>query len=170
MLIGVLSDTHDQAEALTQSVEIFNSKNVELVIHCGDWVSPFMPDFCKGLKCKIVSVWGNNEGDKYRFMKRSQQHEWDIEFHDKCFESEIDGKKVVAYHGDNKTLLEALVASQRYDAIFTGHTHKWVVEQKGKTLVVNPGTTSGQIDSQAGQARTIAIYDTLSNQAEIIQL
>jgi len=42
MKIGVISDTHDQQELILQSVQKLNEADVGLVIHCGDWVSPFI--------------------------------------------------------------------------------------------------------------------------------
>jgi len=36
MLIGIISDTHDNARNLLKAVELFNEKEVGLVIHCGD--------------------------------------------------------------------------------------------------------------------------------------
>lgn len=170
MLIGIISDTHDHARQLLKAVEVFNAKGVELVIHCGDWVSPFMPDFCKDLNCKLISVFGNNEGDTYRFLKRNQEKKWGIEFHGKEVELEIDGKKIFACHGDSRQLTKALVASQEYDVVFTGHTHEPIIHREGKTLHINPGTVSDQVRSELEHKRTVAIYDTQSDQAELIEL
>jgi predicted phosphodiesterase len=41
MKIGVISDTNDQQELILQCIKKLNEANVGLVIHCGDWVSPF---------------------------------------------------------------------------------------------------------------------------------
>ena len=88
MLIGIISDTHDHARNMLKAVRLFNEKKVELVVHCGDWVSPFMPDFCKELNCKIISVFGNNEGEHFRFLKRKEDKKWNIEFHSVAVEIE----------------------------------------------------------------------------------
>jgi len=170
MLIGIISDTHDNAVNLFKAVKLFNEKKVELVIHCGDWVSPFMPDFCKDLKCKIISIFGNNEGDKYRILTRKEKNKWNIEFHDKLMEIEIDGRKLVAYHADSKPLLKSLIKSGKYDAVFSGHTHIPLIEKKGKTLHVNPGSTCGIAESKLTNKVTVAIYDTKTNNAEIVDL
>ena len=170
MLIGIISDTHDNARTLLKAVDLFNKRKVGLVIHCGDWVSPFMPPFTKGLKCKIISVFGNNEGDIFRFLKRNEKEKWNIEFEKECAEIEIDGKKIAAYHGHSKPLLQSLIKSQEYDAVFSGHNHKASVEKKGKTLHVNPGSTSGVCGIELSDKITIAIYDTKTNTAEIVPL
>lgn len=170
MLIGIISDTHDNALNLIKAIKVFNEKEVSLVMHCGDWVSPFMPDFCQGLKAKIVSVFGNNEGDVYRFLTRQEKKKWNIEFNDVCSEIEIDGKKLIAYHGDSKPLLRALLDSQKYDAVFSGHTHAPVIETIGKTLHVNPGSICGLCELKVVNEITVAVFDTKTNQAEIIYL
>lgn len=168
MLIGIISDIHDNVVNLLKAVKIFNERKVDLVIHCGDWVSPSTPNFCKELKCKIVSIFGNNEGDKYLFLTNKEK--WNIDFHDKLVELELDGRKAVVYHGETKPILEALISSQKYDVVFSGHTHTAVVETKGKTLHVNPGSPCGVRGSELIKELTVAIYDTKSNKAEIISL
>ncbi len=170
MQIGIISDTHDNAINLLKAIKIFNEKKVDLVIHCGDWVSPFMPDFCRELKCKIISVFGNNEGDKYRFLTRRKEKKWNIEFYDKTVELEFDNRKIVIYHGDSKPLLRSLINSQKYDIVFSGHTHASLIEIHKKTLHINPGSTSGLYKSKIVQEITIAIYNTKSNKSEIISL
>lgn len=170
MLIGIISDTHDNALNLLRAVKIFNEKEVSLVAHCGDWVSPFMPDFCTELKAKIISVFGNNCGDVFRFLTRQQKKGWNIEFNKIVAEIEVDDRKIIIYHGDSKPLLEGLISSQKYDAVFSGHTHATVIETKGKTLHVNPGSTSGSCESKISNELTVAIYDTKLNKAEIVAI
>ena len=170
MLIGIISDTHDNARNLLKAVELFNKKKVGLVIHCGDWVSPFMPDFCNKLMCKIISVFGNNEGDIFRFLKRHEKNKWNIEFERECVEMNIDGRKIVAYHGQSDILLNGLIESKKYDAVFSGHNHEASIEKKGKTLYVNPGSISGVCESKSSDEITVAVYDTKTNNAEIVSL
>lgn len=44
MKIGVISDTHDQGDLILKAVELMNAEKVEMAFHCGDWVSPFIPE------------------------------------------------------------------------------------------------------------------------------
>lgn len=170
MLIGIISDSHDHVDEMERAVALFNERKVELAVHCGDWVSPFMPDLCTKLNCQLVSVWGNNEGDKYRFLKRAEEQKWNIIFYDKSAELDLDGKRIVVYHGEERALLESLILSQQYDAVFTGHTHQAMIDQRGKTLVVNPGSVSGRRGVINSNEITVALYDTATGQAEIVSL
>lgn len=170
MKIGVISDTHDNVQNLKKAIDLFNKEETEFVFHCGDWVSPFMPDFCSELKCKIISVLGNNEGDIYRFLQRSKARNWNIELHNKTAELNINEIKMIVYHGDDFKLLNGLIDSQNYDVVFSGHTHKALIEKKGKTLHINPGSISGIRNSNINDIITVAIYDTIKNTAQIIKL
>ena len=36
-----MSDTHDHMDNISKAVKIFNERNIDVLIHCGDYVSPF---------------------------------------------------------------------------------------------------------------------------------
>ncbi len=40
-MIGILSDSHDNLDAIKKAVNLLNKKKVDLVIHAGDLISPF---------------------------------------------------------------------------------------------------------------------------------
>lgn len=174
MKLGILSDTHDNLESVEKAIKIFQKEKVELIIHCGDWVSPFVPQFIYTLKpnltIPIKSVFGNNEGDHFRFFQRKAKEGWNIEFYKESFELEIDGKKIAVYHGSNKILTHSLIHSQLYDAVFTGHTHQALIEKIGKTLHINPGSTAGYAFGRITNKKTIALYETKTNQGKILKL
>jgi uncharacterized protein len=168
MEIGVISDTHDNVPNLLKAITIFNKQKVGLVIHCGDWVSPYMCDFCRGLRCRMISVFGNNEGYIFGFLSKAVTRKWNIEFIQTCATLRIGRRSIAVYHGDTEPLLEALIVSQKYDAVFSGDTHIRCVKRHGRTLHVNPGTTCGEQDSKITEKSTIAIYNTTDNSARII--
>ena len=64
MKIGVLSDSHDNVPMVKKAVELFNSEGVELVIHAGDFIAPFVVAAMGDLKCRVVGVFGNNDGER----------------------------------------------------------------------------------------------------------
>jgi putative phosphoesterase len=86
MKIGVISDTHDQQELILQCVHMLNDASVDLVIHCGDWVSPFILHSFKDLRMPMKGVFGNNDGDKFRHVIYSQKLELDIVYEDRFLE------------------------------------------------------------------------------------
>lgn len=167
MKIGVISDTHDQYQNILKAVRIFNKNKIELLIHCGDWVSPFTQEFYKGLKCPIKGIFGNNDGDKFYhkiYAKKSK-----INFLGKSAKLLVEGKKMFIYHGENKQLLKKLINSGKYDVVFHGHTHIYENRLIGKTLSLNPGTLMVVTDNKIKGA-SVAIYETKRNTARIIKM
>lgn len=173
MIIGVISDTHDNLVGLKKAIEIFKTKNIEMLIHCGDWVSPFALEFfdrlIEGLNIPVKSVVGNNPGDTKRTIMSNVSMKNPIEWPKTVTLSfDLDGKKAIVYHGDDREILAALIDCQKYDVILTGHTHTARNETVGKTLVLCPGSTSYACEGQILDKASIALYDTQKNQAEII--
>lgn len=167
MKIGVISDSHDQGEMILQAVDHFNQAGVELVIHCGDWVSPFILYFFKDLKAPMRGVFGNNDGDKFRHLVYVQKYNLDIQYEDRFLELELDGKKIAVFHGDYSGLVDALVTCGKYDLVCHGHTHLRVNEKWGKTLSLNPGSLM-KVTAPSVKGASIAIYDTESHLASHI--
>ncbi|MBN2095077.1 MAG: metallophosphoesterase [Candidatus Aenigmarchaeota archaeon] len=172
MLLGILSDTHDNPEFLKKAIETFRKKKIGLAIHCGDWASPTIPRFYLKQKpaWKTLSVFGNNDGDRYRFLTYCNLESWNIEFFDEILEIELDGKKIAAYHGSSEAITDALVRCEKYDLVLTGHTHKPLIEQKGKTLHVNPGFLNPLGDHKDYEKASVAVYDTETGKAELVWL
>ncbi|MBI3036408.1 metallophosphoesterase [Candidatus Woesearchaeota archaeon] len=166
MKIGVISDTHDQRLRILEAIDIFNEEKVELVIHCGDWVAPFSAARFSALKCQIKAVFGNNDGD--RIMHRERNGSF-VEYHDEKMEIAVEGRRIFVTHGHLPQLVENALKSGKYDAVFSGHTHIAHVKNEGKTLWLNPGTLVDETNEKT-KGMSIAVYDTATNNAELIKL
>ncbi|MBD3230646.1 MAG: YfcE family phosphodiesterase [Candidatus Lokiarchaeota archaeon] len=166
MKIGVISDTHDHIPNVNKAIEIFNNEKVDLVIHAGDIVSPFMAPKCfKNLNCPLKMVYGNNDGDLLFLEKKFA--ELDVKIEREYLEIEIDdGKKIITFHTIQESILDAMIKSNNYSVIIYGHSHEKEVKKIGNTLVVNPGECCGYLTDEP----TIAIIDLEALEAEIIQL
>ena len=70
MKIAIISDTHDNLPNIRKAVEIINDKDIDLVIHAGDYVSPFTAKEFKKLNCEMIGVFGNNDGDKAMLLRK----------------------------------------------------------------------------------------------------
>ena len=66
MKIGIMSDSHDHLEHINKSVEIFIDRNVNYVLHLGDYVNPNSVRACGDIK--LLGIFGNNDGDKFRLI------------------------------------------------------------------------------------------------------
>lgn len=161
MLIGIISDTHDHMPHIQLAVSLFREQEADLVLHAGDYCSPFtIPPF-EGLP--LVGIYGNNDGDKHLLMKKFR--EIDAELAGEFLERELDGVTTALYHGTHEGITEALVGCGRYDLVISGHTHEPRQRTIDGTLALNPGTANG-FDGRA----TVALLDTADLAVRIVEL
>jgi len=169
MKIGIISDTHDQILRVKQAVGIFTDNKADMVVHCGDIVSPFTLQFYRELKCPIKFLLGNNTGDIRLHIEYAQNFglancEFGI-----FFSFEAGGKLIAAYHGEEPEITNALLKCGEYDCVFSGHDHTAKIEMVSDTLHVNPGTLMDKHKENMA-APSVAIYDSESNEAKLIEL
>jgi putative phosphoesterase len=164
LIVGLIADTHDRLKMVDKAIKKLNEQKVELVLHAGDYIAPFVIPMFKELKAKLVGVFGNNDGDHELLKKRFS--ELGLEIRGGFAELNVDGLKIALLHGHEEELLKALINSEGFDVVVHGHTHKAEVYRKGKTLVVNPGEVCGYLSGKS----TIALLDTDKGEAETIEL
>lgn len=164
MNIGVISDTHDQIENLAQAIAFFILKDVEAVLHCGDWISPFTLEYYKPLHQPIFGVFGNNDGDKFLHQRVARRLDLDLTMEDHLLTHEFGGKHIAIYHGTSEGIVSALNKCGDYDAVFYGHNHAAKIETYQNTLSMNPGTL------MSNKRPSVGLYDTETNSGELIWL
>ncbi len=165
MLIGAISDTHDNLPMIEKAVRTLNQENVSLVLHAGDYIAGFVvPKFAK-LNCKLIGVFGNNDGDRELLKKRFNETT-NCTLHDRFAAIKANGYRIALLHGDEMQLLDALAESGYFNAIVHGHSHLKSIQTKGETLTINPGEACGYLTGKA----TVAVIDTAKNEARIIEL
>ena len=159
MLIGIMSDTHDNLVPTRKAIEVFNEKKVEYVIHAGDYTSPFTLKLFKELRCKYTGVFGNNDGDKLLLQERAEGN-----LHNQPYIFTLSGKRIVVMHEHH--VADALADSGHFDLVVYGHTHKADVRKVRDTLVVNPGEAGSWLYGKP----TVVIVDLSKMDAEIVNL
>jgi len=160
-LVGIISDSHENVNAIQKAVALFNERKVSVMLHAGDIISPMVASYLQKIQTSFYAVFGNNDGE--RFVWRQRVNGWG-QIYERYFETTIDGKKILLMHEPYN--LQALAKSQEYDVLIYGHTHKVDNRLVGKTLVLNPGENCG---FQSGKC-TAAILDTDLLKAEIVKL
>lgn len=173
MKIGVISDTHDNLKPMQAALQVLLDHKVDLIVHCGDWVAPFAVEFLSKNSgdIPVKGVFGNNEGDTKSIVIRNAKLAKPVEFAErKVLEFTADGKHIACVHGEDTPVLDALIRSKKYHAVFTGHTHRPRNEVVGGVLVLNPGTTCFAAEGQIIDEATVAIYDSASNTAKIVKV
>jgi uncharacterized protein len=165
MLIGAISDSHDNLPKIEAAVEYLNQQKAELVLHAGDYVAGFtIPKLAK-LNCKLIGVFGNNDGDHELLKKRFAETQ-NCTIHERFTQIEVSGYRIALLHGTETELLDALIASGYFNVVVHGHSHLKGIQTKGKTLSINPGELCGYLTGKA----TLALLDTEKNQAIIVEI
>lgn len=159
MLIGVISDTHDNLDTTKKAVELFNSRGIEYMMHAGDITSPFTLNLFKELKCKYMGVFGNNDGDKLLLQARSEGS-----IKNAPLELTLSNKKIVVIHEHH--LVDALAESGQFDLVIYGHIHEPVIKHIKNTLLLNPGEACGWLYGKP----SVALVNLNEMKAEIVKL
>ena len=165
MIIGLISDTHDNLTLVEKAVNKINEEKAELVLHAGDYTSPFTIAKFKALDCKLIGVFGNNDGDHELLKKRFNETQ-NCEIHGMFAEVNANGFKIALHHGEETELQNALVNCGGFDCVISGHTHIPVNKTKDNTLVVCPGEVCGYLYGKP----TLGLLDTTKREAKIVQI
>ncbi|HIP85959.1 MAG TPA: metallophosphoesterase [Pyrodictium sp.] len=170
MLVGVISDTHDDLRAVDRAAKVFKEKGVDIVLHLGDIVAPFtLARFKKNSIEKLIAVFGNNCGERLGLKRVADEHGYTIT--EPPHVLEIAGRRILMLHGWGPTehtrrLVESFAKSGNYNIVLYGHTHLVDVRRINGTLIVNPGEACGCLTGK----KTIAILNTKTLDVEIIEL
>ena len=170
MKVGVVSDVHNNVEALTYALAAL--RECELVLNLGDLVSQYRvtPDILRlSRDAGLVGILGNHEkcilsasgaamrsrlaADDLAFLESLPDQRW----------LEIDGRRVKAVHGapwddaadigcqyvfERDHAAMSRLARTEADVLLLGHTHVAMGERLGGMLVLNPGSC-GEARDQA---------------------
>ena len=156
MLVGILSDTHDNLPMIRRALAYFEGAGADCLIHAGDFVAPFALKEIVGFEGPVYAVFGNNDGEHAGLKKML------TDLAKGPRRVELCGKAIVIAHDESKLKPADLAGA---DVLVVGHTHKAEI-RAGKLLVINPGEASGWLTGES----TVATLDTESLEARLVNL
>ncbi|MBM4030611.1 MAG: metallophosphoesterase [Planctomycetes bacterium] len=156
MLVGVISDSHDNVPKLKAALDLFRSRGAQLVIHAGDYVALFAVKLLVNSGIPFVGVFGNNDGEREGISRLTK----DIQ--SEPLRVELDGRRVTVVHHLSKLPPEQRAQA---DVIIFGHTHQPLVEP-GPPLLLNPGECCGWVEGRC----TVALLDTATLEVTILEV
>lgn len=142
MRIAVMSDTHDQIANLWAAVSHCNDHGVDMIIHCGDLISPFMLKRLARFAGPVHLVYGNNVGDLHLVSQQCAVNYQNLTHHGVMGVLTAGGRKIGFHHYPE--VAEGMAETGQYDMVCCGHNHIYGVQYINKTLVVNPGDLLGK--------------------------
>lgn len=173
MKIGIISDTHGHEMAWAKAYDK-HFHDADLILHAGDVLyhgprNPMKADYNPaGLVERI------NHSDVPVVIARGN---CDSSVDASCLETPIlapyayvvwEGRRIIITHGDavmTDAEKDAMAAHLKADVFISGHVHVTVLEQRGNTVFVNPGSAAlskrpdGRNTIAVWQDETIRIYD-----------
>lgn len=169
MKIGVISDSHECRQKLQAAVDLLNSQNCDLVLHCGDIISPIMSSVLSGVKGQFCAVFGNNDGEKVMLSQKISAFGSIIS---QPLVMESQGVRIFMTHEPYSP--ESIGAGGEYDLVLFGHTHSPYLSiggqrleqplqggsfEKGQAIILNPGENCGFLTGKSTCA--IVDYDSM---------
>jgi hypothetical protein len=162
MRVGLISDTHDRLPAMAEFVRRFVAAGVEMILHAGDYCSPFaVRAFAEG-NIPVAGVFGRNDGDREGLRAEAQ----------KCLGAELYESPHSVHVADTRILLVHDIGEvnqrsiDQHAVIVHGCSHQHSVLRQGGPLVVNPGEACGWLYGEP----TAAVLDLATKEVELIRL
>ncbi len=162
MRVGLMADTHDRIPAIAELLDVLRGKGVSLVMHAGDYCSPFALEPFNDANVALLGIFGRNDGDE-EGLKAVAARGVGMELYESPHSFEVSGQRILIVHdlGEvNKRSIEA----HRY--VVHGFTHRQETITRDQTLIVNPGEACGWLSGTC----SAAILDLETSEVEIIAL
>jgi uncharacterized protein len=142
------------------AAHVLRESGAELIFHCGDVGGRHVLDEMKEIDGAFV--WGDADKDRMGLLRHAQRI--GVACYGVLADVEFDGKRIAILHGDDKKLLQKLLAEQQHDFVIWGHGPEGEDKRVGKTHVVHPGSLYG------GTSRTVALVDTEGDVVRVVTI
>lgn len=162
MKVGLLADTHDRVPAISELLDKMLERGVSLVMHAGDYCSPFSLEPFNEKNVALLGIFGRNDGDP-EGLKATAARGVGMELYESPHSFEVSGQRILIVH-DLGEVNRRSIESHKF--VVHGFTHKQETINRGKTLVINPGEACGWLTGKC----TGAILDLDTSEVEIISL
>jgi len=163
MIIGLISDTHDNVPMIKRAVERLKEERVKLVLHAGDYISLFTAKPYAELGVPMIGVFGNNCAETEALKRVYAEVGADLRGY--FAEIKEGGLKIALTHGHIKSEMDKAMSGD-YDVVVRGHSHRSSIGEENGILVINPGEVCGYVSG----SNTVAFLDTKKRFAWISEL
>jgi putative phosphoesterase len=162
MRVGLMADSHDRVPAIDALLKEMVGRDVNFVLHAGDYCSPFSLKPFHDQSVAMAGVFGRNDGDQEGIRAFAEQG-----MGQELFESPhsiaFGEHKVLIVHDIGDVVERSILA---HAFVIHGHTHLQEMKTRGNTLIVNPGEACGWLYG----APSAAILDLDTKHVEFIKL
>lgn len=162
MRVGLLADTHDRVPAVAALARQLADRGAEMLLHAGDFCSPFVLDAMHAVGLPIVGVFGRNDGDRDGLTAAGQRG-LATELFVGPHSLSLGGSRILLVHDLGEAVDRSLEA---HDLVVFGCQHRQETKSRGDAVLVCPGEGCGWIHGTPGAA----MLDLPSRQVEFLTL
>jgi uncharacterized protein len=141
MRVGLMSDTHDRVPAVAELIRQMAEADVTMVLHAGDYCSPFVLKPFEDSHMTLAGVFGRNDGDREGLSTRAGAG-IGLELFESPHSFDVGGERILIVHDIGDVQQRSL---ESHSIVIHGATHQQEMKTRGTTLIVNPGEGCGWI-------------------------
>src|SRR5258708_5981836 len=139
MRVGLMSDTHDRVPAVAELLRQMIAGGVGMVLHAGDYCSPFSLKPFEESHMALAGVLGHNDGDPEGLGARASSG-LALELFESPHSFDINGTQVLLVHDIADVQRHSV---KTHAVVIHGATHQQEMKTREDTLFVNPGEACG---------------------------
>jgi putative phosphoesterase len=158
-----MSDSHDNIWNLRKAVDIVKDSQAGLIIHCGDFIAPFMLKELDSAGVPVQGVFGNNDGDQHTLTKMSLTMLKNVNLQGLVGQVDVEGYSIGFTH--YAQMGEGLAAAGACQLVCFGHSHEHEIRQIENVTLLNPGEVMGK-DGSPG----FCFFNTDNRKIERVEL
>ncbi|QDV30170.1 phosphodiesterase [Planctopirus ephydatiae] len=160
MLLGILSDTHNELARTRVAVEVLRQAGVEGLIHCGDLASTPILEICSCLP--LWFVFGNHDADSASELKfaAAELHATCLGWGDVIL---LGGRTLGVVHG-HLTLDIKRITRDSPEVLFCGHSHLAGELTIDGLRRINPGAL------HRAAKFTVAVFETTNSHVQWLEI
>ncbi|MBA2708942.1 MAG: YfcE family phosphodiesterase [Gemmatimonadaceae bacterium] len=162
MKVGLLADTHDRVPAIRDLLNEMINRGVTLVMHAGDYCSPFALEPFHETNVALLGIFGRNDGD-HEGLRAAAARGMGMELYESPHSFEVSGHRIMIVHDIGEVNRRSI---ESHSFVVHGFTHRQETIARSGTIVVNPGEGCGWISG----ACTAAILDLETREVEVITI
>jgi putative phosphoesterase len=163
MRVGLMADSHDRVPAVAELLRQMIAGGAEIVLHAGDWCSPFSLDPFHEAQVPAAGVFGRNDGDPEGLKASAGRGGMGVELYQSPHSLDIEGRRVLLVHDLSDVSWRSV---DGHEFVIHGCSHREEMRARGDSMIINPGEACGWLQGSP----TAAILDLETKRVEILKL
>lgn len=139
MRVGLMADSHDRVPAIAELLRRMAAGGVGLVLHAGDYCSPFSLAPFVDQSMAMAGVFGRNDGDR-EGLRAFASKGMGTEIYESPHSIVVGDRNILLVHDLGEVNERSI---EGHAVVVHGCSHQAQVRRDGSTLVVNPGEACG---------------------------